>query len=341
MAETTVTLDPTGRAGEPGAPGAAPTDNGTTIVIPAGDTRAPQSTPDPLQRELDDLRAQNARLRQQVNGSTAEALRQKQDREALENRLARLESTLTTTAPTTPQTPKLDLKSRFQRWAQGDDSALEEVESAWASVAQTPPASVVKPEDLERTVRTQITQVTQQGQRAAQVMRDHPELTQHDDALYQDVYDNYELYEAQLGLTQMFPDDPSFVAPLNAPKGVGPQKSVDLRRIDSMLWRLKAQRAQQQGVAQGRTEEHTAQTVGQVQANPGSQRSGSTRPVEALELLSPKMRAQIDGLLASNSFPSGYPRTREGIAKWYYDGCSEDEKHTLIAQYQSRARGVA
>lgn len=347
MAEQSTQTDATATQAHSQTNGLTDSGEETTIVLSAEEpaanttqTLVQTTTTEPAQT---DLERQNERLRQQVNGWEQQSRRNMDERNALAERIARLEGSIAATqvkeTPATAQTRTLALKTALNKWINGDDSEIDNVERL-LSQPTTTQQPVLKPEDIDARVNSHLQTLMTTGQALAWVGDRHPEMRDKTDPVYANIFENYEAYASDPGYAMLFPQDARFNASIPSPDGMR-NKQMDVRIVNDLAGRLKLARGTTNSVQQGREEERRASSVGNVGGSNGNTtRTNSERAVEAWDLCNDKERDEIRNMIMSKAVPPGWPKTERGIAKKLYDLASPAEKQQMQSSFRRSARGV-
>src|SRR5712692_7618899 len=291
--------------------------------------------PAKMQTELDELRKQNERYKQQMAGWETQSKRNLTERDQLADRVARMEGHISATANgktadkiSEKTLPAGKLKSALQKWLDNDDSELNEVEAYLANASA--PRNPAKEEDVEsivtRTLQKFGTKSTLQGR----IGVIHPEMGDTNSELYHAVFENYEEYANDPQNKMFFPDDDQFLVPVPDPTG-GKAKMMDARIVRQLAAELKVQ----SGITEGRRQESRSSSYGTAQT--GNGRTTSTarnRSVEALELLTQNERDEIANLKSLKAWPKEWPTDDKAAAKMIFDNLSAPEKSRRLTEYR-------
>jgi len=342
MADDASTLQHRGQA--PPAPSSLISLDDPTDVV---DTPAapPAEDPEALRTRLADLETQNTRYKQQLQGWETQSRRNLEERNALADRLARLEGRIDATAQdrrdaqqvldTAP--PSFNLKAALDKYINGDDSGLGQIEEALARARSTPQTSQAPPvteDKIREWTRAELAQLGTRSSVQAIVGREHPELRNLQHPLYAAVYDQYETYAADDANRLMYPKDPQYEIPVPDPTG-GTIKMMDARLVRQLAADLKLQG----GIQEGRRQEAHASTLGTTQS--GNGRATSTpvnRAVEALDLLTEGERREMQNLQAEKAWPADWPKDLKAAAKRIFDGFPDAEKARRLDAYKRTVR---
>jgi hypothetical protein len=304
----------------------------------------PDLTPDARDTELETLRQQNERLRQQVNGSSSEARRLLQEQAATNERIARLEGSLQRgaagaspapqeTAPP-PSYQRGKLKTALQKWLNGDESDLDAVEEDFGRMA-TIPRSAPAPEpikhaDLQALIRSELREIGTNEVVRQSVATVHPEMGDTSSPVYNTVFNTYDAYANDQTNQLMYPSDPKFNVTIYSPDGTQ-SKVVDARIVRVLASDVKMQmgiRGTQQA------------SVGQTQGGRGATTSlPANRAVEAIELLTQAERDEIVSMQQQRAWPSTWPKDPKAAARHIFDGLDPAEKSRRVTEYKRGIRG--
>lgn len=288
------------------------------------------------QSELEELRAQNARYKQQMSGWERQSGVNKQERDAMADRLARLEGRVeaTTTGKVTPVKsqdglPAGKLGSALRKWLDNDDSELNEVEEYLANAGKSRRHD--EP-DIEQVVTKTLQKFGTKSTLQSQIGRAHPEMGDEKSALYGAVFDQYDAYAGDPGNRLFFPEDESFMVPVPDPDS-GRQKLMDARIIRQLAAELKAQG----NLSQDHRQQRETRSAGFGTAQNGNGRVTGTqrnRNVEAIELLTQGERDEIANLKMMKAWPKSWPADEKGAAKMLYENLSASEKAKRLDGYR-------
>lgn len=300
---------------------------------------AADGAPDPRDTELATLRQQNERYRQQMNGSSVEARRLAEEARASNDRIARLEGLLQSrqaeTTPTLQQAagyPKGKLKAALQKWVNGDETDLDEVEEALGRLSASSMAAhgpePLKPEAIRDLIRNELRDIGSVEVVRSSVSTHHPEMADQQSPLYGAVYAAYDLYANDQTNRVIFPRDARFETSIMSPDGTE-SKTVDVRLV-----RLLASdvRAQQQ------TRSTRQEGVGQVQ---GAARGASGRFVDAWELFSEDEQTDFTNEAMFKGWPELKGKTPRERAKHIFQGLEASDQKRRIDGYKRSMRSLA
>lgn len=328
MAETTITLIEGDGASSLPPTGVEKSDKGTTQVVPA-DSQS-QQVSEQAQARIAELERLSARHREQLAGWDKHSQQLVAERNALAERLARLEGRLE--AQPKPDEPRFTpgkMKSAMKKWLDGDDSELDQVEQAliksFGPPAQSEPQ--FKPDDFKRIVREELIELGTKSNMQSIVGTRHPDLADPQSQLSQSVWDGYDTFVADPANALMFAKDPRFEVPMTGPDGA--QRMVDARVVD----RLAADIRLRTGIQEGRRQESRAAQVGSVQTSTGTNRS-TQRAVEAIELLTEGERRLLSDPKVRKGWPK-MPADPKLAAKYFFDGLSADERAKRVQAYRN------
>ncbi len=338
MAESPTTSPASSR--EPRQPATAVSLEDSSDVDGVVPETAPAEDPvETLRRENADLKQQQERWRAQVNGSRAEWERTRGERDALTERIARLEGRLSereaaprTTPTSRPALQPGEVKDAFNRWINGDNEALNAVEQVLLQAGQPTAAPAgLKPEDISTHVDNRLREWGTRSTVQTLVQNLHPDLKDRTSPLYQAIWEQYDAFATDPINQLLYPNDPRVMIPLGAPDGMG-EKQMDGRILRQMVSDLRVQHERQEG----RREATRATVVGTVGS--GNGRSATSRTVEAVDLLTQGERDEIINLQAQKAWPKDWPKDMRAAAKFIYDGLSIAEKARRLDAYKRNVR---
>ncbi len=306
----------------------------------AGESQVSTSEGSSSAAELEELRAQNKRYKEQMSGWQAQSASNKQERDALADRLARLEGHVAATAaPKTQETkpttglPKGKLGSALKKWLDNDETELNEIEE-YLDNARSGRRS--EPEDIEAVVTRTLQKFGTKSTLTTQIGKAHPEMADTNSPLYGAVFDNYDAYANDPDNRVFFPKDEQFMVSVPSPDGNG-VKSVDARIVRQLAAELKAQGNLHEDNRQQR--ETRAASFGAVQTGNGRTTGAPrSRNVEAIELLTQGERDEMQNLKMMKAWPKEWPKDEKAAAKMIYDNLTPAEKAQRTAEYR-RQRG--
>ena len=236
----------------PGMPGGAAQAVNPPIAPASPGASDPPPTPTPAEapwtakgyKSWDEVDQTIERHKSAITGSQAEANRLRQEtqqtREALERRESQFQTLLTAlggkTAETTPQ--PLSLKQAFDAYINGDEQAVTRYETHMRQPAVTPDA-------LQQQVVGVLQTALKPAQYADAVARNHPELNNPQDPLFQAVWSQYDIAAADPSVALFFPPEPAAVRTYTGPDGV--TRNIDLRVVNQLALQIKAQTARETG----------------------------------------------------------------------------------------------
>ena len=240
-----------GSGGPPGpnppAPGATP---GPASQTPSG---TPPSTPPSTPavspwtslgyQSWDDLAQSHQRYKQQVSGSEQQANRLRteadQARQALSQREEQFQVILAALGGKTPDAPgPVTSKQAWDAYLNGDEQTVSRYD---AQLRQ----STITPEAIQGHVVTALQTALKPAQYVEVVTRNHPELNNTQDPLFQAVWNQYDVTANDPAIALKYAPDPAAVRSYTGPDGV--TRQIDLRVVDDLAWRLKATMAREQG----------------------------------------------------------------------------------------------
>ena len=306
-------------------------DAGESQVVAAGDSAV-------TQEEITELRAQNKRYKEQMSGWQSQSNANKQERDALADRLARLEGHVAaTTAPKTQEVktegglPKGKLGNALKKWLDNDDTELNEIEEYLSNARSGRRA---EPENIEEVVTRTLQKFGTKSTLTNQIGKAHPEMTDDKSALYGAVYDSYDAYANDPGNKLFFPHDEQFTVSVPSPDG-GAAKQMDARIVRQLAAELKAQ---------GNIVDDTRQTRESRSALYGTAHTGNgrttssprSRNVEAIELLTEGERDEMQNLKMMKAWPKEWPMDPKAAAKMIYDALPATEKARRAAEYRKQ-----
>lgn len=290
------------------------------------------------QAELEELRAQNKRYKEQMNGWQSQSQSNKQERDVLADRLARLEGHVAATATmktaetkTESGLPKGKLGSALKKWLDNDDSELNEIEDYLAG-ARSPQKS----ENIEEVVTRTLQKFGTKSTLTNQIGRAHPEMSDDKSLLYGAVFEAYDAYAADPGNALFFPKDDQFMVSVPSPDG-GNGKLMDARIVRQLAAELKAQG----NIVEDSRQTRDSQSALYGTAHTGNGRSVSSsraRNVEAIELLTQGERDEMANLKMLKAWPKEWPKDEKAAAKMIYDALPATEKTQRVSEYR-RLRG--
>ncbi len=271
-----------------------------------------------------------------MSGWEAQSSRNKQERDVLADRLARLEGRVdagatekTTTKKSADGLPQGKLGSALRKWLDNDDSELNEVEEYLANAGK---ARRIEEPDIESAVTRTLQKFGTKSTLQSQIGRAHPEMGDEKSALYGAVFENYDEYAADPGNRIFYPEDEQFLVPVPSPDG-GRSKMMDARIVRQLAAELKAQGTVSQDDRQRR--ETRSASFGSAQNGNGRTTAAQrNRQVEAIELLTPGERAEMANLRMLKAFPKDWPTDDKGAARMLYDGLSAAEKAKRLENYR-------
>jgi len=293
--------------------------------------------PTQMKTELDELRKQNERYKQQMAGWETQSKRNLTERDQLADRVARMEGHISATAngKTADKTsekalPSGKLKSALQKWLDNDDSELNEVEAYLANAAA--PRNPAKEEDVENIVTRTLQKFGAKSTLQSRIGVIHPEMGDTNSELYHAVFENYEEYANDPQNKMFFPDDDQFLVPVPDPAG-GKAKMMDARIVRQLASELKVQ----SGITEGRRQGQESRSATYGAAQTGNGRTTSTarnRSVEALELLTQNERNEMANLKSLKAWPKEWPTDDKAAAKMIFDNLSAPEKSRRLTEYR-------
>jgi hypothetical protein len=287
------------------------------------------------QAELEELRAQNKRYKEQMAGWQSQSQANKQERDALADRLARLEGHVA--AVSTPKTqetktesglPKGKLGNALKKWLDNDDTEINEIEEYLSNVR----SNAQKPENIEEVVTRTLQKFGAKSTLTTKIAEAHPEMADQQSELYGAIFEHYDNYASDPGNRMFFPKDDQFELPVPAPDGSG-SKLMDARIVRQLAAELKAR---------GMVTENTRQTRETRSASFGTALTGNgrttasprNRHVEAIELLTEGERAEMQNLRMMRAWPKEWPKDDKAAAKMIYDALPATEKAKRTAEYR-------
>jgi len=282
------------------------------------------------------LEQRNAQYLRERNGWESQSRRNLDERQALTERLARLEGRLeasqgSASALADPTYTPGQLKSALEKWLNGDDADLAVVEQAFARLTPSQAATVMQPDDFKKLVRDELVELGKRSSAQNIVGSRHPDLANPQSELSRAVYEAYDNYAADGATQLMYARDPKFEVPMLGPDGG--QKMVDARIVDRLAADMRLRGAAQEG----RRQEQQAQATGSVQGGSGRATTTPQRAIEAIELLTEGERR----LLADPKIRKGWPEIPadpKAAAKFLYDGLTPAEKAKRVAAYRASMR---
>jgi hypothetical protein len=292
-----------------------------------------------LKAELEEIKKQNERYKQQVHGWESQSRKNLEESKAYAERLARLEGRLEgRMGGDAEKSAKVDgiapgkLKSALRKWLDNDDSELDEVERYLSTASQ--PRQSVKDTDVEEVVARTLQKYGTKSTLQSLIGKTHKEMSDAQSPLYRAVFEQYDDYIADPGNQLFFPADEKFLVP--APTPEGRERMVDARVIRQLAAEIKAQGGFETGVNEGRRQEARAASTGTVQGGRSSATRG--RNVEAIDLLTSGERDEMANLKAAKAWPKSWPTDEKAAAKFLFEGFTADEKARRIAEYR-KSRG--
>lgn len=303
-------------------------------------TSPPAEDVEALRKERDELKALNERHRQQMRGWEEQSRRNLDDRNALAERLARLEGRVEATHEDRTNATQIlhdasqevldDLNAGLDAWAKDDKSGLTKVVNAVKRLMpQTQQSTGLTPEQVRQIFHEGFQeQRTQQGLIAG-VARKHPELNDHTHPLTRAVFEEYDKFVADADNQALYPKDARYEFTWQTPQGA---KIVDVRMMNGVATELRAA----MGYARGRREAAEDAEVGTAQTR-GSR--GNRRAVEAIEL----MQGEVNEVLNNPAIGKGWddlPTEPKQLAKFLWDGLSATEKQRRLSEYRAKNERV-
>lgn len=257
------------------------------------------------------------RHKQAITGSQQEANRLRteaqQARQALEQREQQFQTLLTVlggkTADSAPQA--LNLEQAWDAYLNGDKDAVRRYEAQLRQPSLTPEA-------LQQQVVGVLQTVFRPTQYTDAVARNHPELNNPQDPLFQAVWNRYDTMAADPTIAVKYAPDPAAVRTYTGPDGI--TRQVDLRVVDDLAWRVKAEQAREQG----RKDELDRQRLPTI-PGPGSAPKAAEKAVDYWQAISEADRRGIDQALATGLRVPGWPdvadpsKRRTAWAKHMYE----------------------
>jgi len=226
----------------------------------------------------------------------------------------------------------IELTQALDAWLRNDPEPLKKWDMRVRQRVAAP-----SQETLDQTVDRRLREAIEHYQGTERVRQavaqKHPELLEAESALRQQVFERYEQAAADPVNKVLYPSDPRFTFELQTPGGT---KGFDIRLINAVATDIKAEGAHQRG----RAEEQRTSGIGAVQTGHGKSVQHEQQ-VEAWDLISPALRAEIRNMIAEKAIPPTWPRTERALAKHYYEGLPEAKKQELIEQYRRGTRAMA
>lgn len=305
----------------------------------AGESQADtaESSSAVTQEEIAELRAQNKRYKEQMSGWQSQSNANKQERDALADRLARLEGHVAaTTTPKTPETktegglPKGKLGSALKKWLDNDDQELNEIEEYLSSAR----SGRAEPQNIEEVVTRTLQKFGTKSTLTSLIGKAHPEMTDEKSGLYGAVYDSYDAYANDPGTRMFFPHDDQFTVSVPSPDG-GAAKQMDARIVRQLAAELKAQG----NIVEDNRQTRESRSASYGTAHTGNGRTTSSprsRNVEAIELLTQGERDEMENLKMMKAWPKEWAKDPKAAAKMIYDALPAAEKARRAAEYRKQ-----
>lgn len=311
-------------------------DDATTVVDGAAET-APQPTEPTaaeLRAEIDELKQRNDQYLRERKGWETQSRKNLDDRNALAERLARLEGRLESTAGTSHEAaPPSELspgrfKSALRKWIdEGDESDLDAVDEL-LSRNRVAPQEV----DIAKIIDGRLADLGQRAGIKQVAEARHQELQNPASPLSVAVWEEYDTYASDRANQILFPPEERYNVPLTGPNGES--RLVDGRMLNMLATDLKLR----SGVQAGRQQEQRASLIGSVTGGNGRQtQTPRGRHVEAISLLTEGEKTLLQDPKIRKGYP-GIPEDPKAAAKFFFDTLTPAERTTRLRAYRQASR---